>query len=120
MDAHRMALAALAHALKRRHNQPVNASATPLVSRRVVLLASFVQGIDLCATAITTGRYVQAAALLKQEMETLAAVEEVIQKQRRDGETPNVRHLQWGLGKLYGAMNAIAHVGRMKRLRHST
>lgn len=46
------------------------------VSARLPLLASFVQGIDLCEIAINEGLYTQAATLLKQELETIAAVNE--------------------------------------------
>ena len=96
-------------ALMRQNSRPGNTSEE--TSKRLLLLASFVQGIDLCESSISEGLYLQAAALLKQELETIAAIEEVKVGRRQDGRSPNVAYAPWSLGQLYGALNDAAHVG---------
>ena len=77
------------------------------------LTAQFVQGIDICETSISEGLYSQAAALLKQELETLAAVDEFENDRRKDGKTPNVGNgIMRDFGPIYGDLNNIAHVSR--------
>ena len=72
------------------------------------LTAQFIQGIDVCETAISEGLYSQAAALLKQEMETIEAVHEYETGQRRDRTTPRLNLLR-GFGRAYGEFNNYAH-----------
>ena len=67
--------------LKRRNLQP--GSTSPEVSAGLKLVASFFQGVDITETAISEGLYGQAAALLRQELETIAALEEVELGRRR-------------------------------------
>src|SRR5690606_9366703 len=86
------------------------------ISERLTLYASFIQGIDITETAVTEGLYAQASALLKQEMETVAAMNELVSGARRDGRTPNVRHLMWQMGVHYGRINDLVHVGRRSML----
>lgn len=75
------------------------------------LTAQFLQGIDICETSISEGLYSQAAALLKQELETLAAIDEFETGRRSDGRTPNVGNgVMRGFGPIYGDLNNIAHV----------
>lgn len=78
------------------------------VEGRMSLTAQFVQGIDVCETAISEGLYAQAAALLKQEMETIEAVHEYETGQRRDRKTPKLNLLS-GFGRAYGEFNKYAH-----------
>lgn len=85
---------------------------SPEISHRLLLLSSFVQGIDLCESAASEGLYLQAAALAKQELETIAAIEELKQGRRQEGRTPNVAYAPWSLGTLYGVLNDAAHVGK--------
>ena len=80
------------------------------LAQRLSLTASFVQGIDTCETAISEGFYVPATALLKQEMETIAAVHEVRNKSRKSGATPNIK-IFGDLAVVYGDLNKVAHVG---------
>ena len=83
------------------------------IEGRMSLTAQFVQGVDICETAISEGLYSQAAALLKQELETLAAVYEFEQGRRRDGMTPNIGNGGMrGFVPTYGDLNNIAHVSR--------
>jgi hypothetical protein len=87
------------------------------ISDRLSLYASFIQGIEFVETAITEGLYVQAATLLKQQMETVAAMNELAKGTRQDGRTPNVKHLLWQMNRHYDSINDAAHVGKRDLLR---
>lgn len=110
LEAHALLTGTLHLALMRQNGRPGKTSDE--ISQRLLLLASFVQGIDLCESAVSEGFYLQAAALLKQELETISAIEELKQGRRRDGRTPNVAYAPWSLGTLYGVLNDAAHVGK--------
>ena len=81
------------------------------VDGRMHLIAQYIQGIELSYTSIVEGLYAQAANLQKQQIETIAALEEYETGSRRDGKTPNVRQyrLPSGFGRQYGALNRAAH-----------
>ncbi|MCA3502626.1 MAG: hypothetical protein IOD05_05095 [Rhodobacter sp.] len=73
----------------------------------------FIQGVDICEASIAEGLYSQAAALLKQELETLAAVDEYEHDRRRDGRTPNIGNgAMRAFGPIYGDLNSISHVSQ--------
>lgn len=110
LEAHALMTGTLHRAFLRKNGVP--GKTTEQVSQRLLLLASFVHGIDLCETSISEGLYIQAAALLKQELETISAIEEVKGGKRKDGKTPNVAYAPWSLGLLYRALNDAAHVGK--------
>ena len=77
---------------------------------RMHLIAQFIQGVDLAFIAIIDGLYAQAAALQKQQLESIAALGEYTAGARADGKTPNVRYAgQRGFGRMYGELNDIAH-----------
>ncbi len=77
------------------------------------LTAQFIQGVDVCETSISEGLYSQAAALLKQQLETVTAIDEFEQGKRREGKTPNVGNSEFrAFGPIYGDLNDIAHVAR--------
>ena len=106
--AHEAALSAISSMVDRVadikfEEQPKN------VEGRMSLTAQFIQGIDICETAISEGLYSQAAALLKQEMETIEAVNDYETGQRRDKKTPRLNLLS-GFGRIYGEFNNYAHV----------
>lgn len=108
LEAH-MLLTGAVRSMVARQNGKVGKTSEQL-SKRLLLIASFVQGIDLTETSVSEGLYLQAAALLKQELETIAALAEVREGKRVDQRTPNVGVVPWSLGQLYGALNAAAHV----------
>jgi len=108
LDAHMLLTGVIQSALRRKSLVPGKPSEP--TAHRLLLIASFVQGIDLCETAITEGFYFQAAALLKQELETVAAISEAKSGVRANRRTPNVSHVPWSLGQLYGVLNNAAHV----------
>jgi hypothetical protein len=106
-DAHWLSTSVVANAIWAVSGKP--GKSDPDLALLLSLSASFIQGIDICETAISEGLYVSATALLKQEMETIAAIHEVRNKTRKSGSTPNVRSLR-GLSVLYGDLNKVAHV----------
>jgi hypothetical protein len=108
LDAHLSATACIGSLLLKMNLKPGESNES--ISGRLSLIASFVQGIDLCETSISEGLYAQAANLLKQELETIAAIEEFIIGNRKDGKTPNVRFVKWDMGRVYGELNKVAHV----------
>ena len=111
LSAHEFALSAIFSAITRfsgRRFEPRGAS----VEGRMSLTAQFLQGVEHCETAISEGLYSQAAALLKQEMETIEAMHEFVQGTRREGRTPRIGGRLPGWGPIYGDMNALAHVSR--------
>jgi len=82
------------------------------ISNRLSLIASFIQGIDICEVSISEAMYIQAAAILKQEIETISAILECLNKNRVEGNTPQVGLLPLPMRINYGRLNDIAHVGK--------
>jgi hypothetical protein len=76
---------------------------------RRVLFASFVVGIPLCERAIEEGRYLQALALLRQEMETVAQIIKSHARTREKGKTATVALLGKDIARAYGDLSAAAH-----------
>ena len=67
-------------------------------------------GINLSYLAIVDGLYPQAANLQKQQIETLARLEEITADTHREGKPPNVNQKSLpGLGCAYGKLNDAAH-----------
>lgn len=114
LDAHLSATTCIGSLLLKMNLRPGESNES--ISGRLSLIASFIQGIDLCETTISEGLYAQAANLLKQELETIAAIEEFIIGNRKDGKTPNVRFVNWDMGRIYGELNKVAHVSERKVL----
>jgi hypothetical protein len=112
IDAHQFAFSAVASMIERfsgKHFEQQSKS----IEGRMTLTAQFIQGIDICETSISEGAYSQAAALLKQELETLAAIDEFENDRRKDGKTPNIGNgITRGFGPIYDDLNNIAHVSR--------
>ena len=109
--AHEFALGAVYRAIDRFSGRKFDPRG-PSVEGRMSLTAQFLQGVEVCETAISEGLYSQAAALLKQEMETIEAMHEFVQGSRREGRTPRIGGRLAGWGPIYGDMNALAHVSR--------
>ena len=108
LRAHWLALSVIANATSAVSSKPGKSDTS--LAQMLSLSASFIQGIDICEFAISEGLYFSASALLKQEMETIAAIREVRSKVRKSGITPNVRSFG-EFAVLYGDLNKLAHVG---------
>lgn len=112
IDAHQLAFSAIASMVTRFSSKRFEKQSNS-IEGRMSLIAQFVQGIEICETSISEGLYSQAATLLKQELETLAAIDEFEKDCRRDGSTPKIgMGITQGFGPVYGDLNNIAHVSR--------
>ena len=108
VHAHNLVFGVIAAELERHAKQ--GAEVDESAKRRLFLTAAFIQGISLCEQTIAEGLYGQAGALLRQEIECLAAIKENTKKKRKDGRTPNVVMSPWKMGKKYGELSDIAHL----------
>ena len=117
LDAHCLAVGVIASATGAVSRKPGKTNAA--ISQILSLTSSFIQGIDICESAISEGFYVSATALLKQEMEAVAAICEVRAKARKSGATPNVKYFG-KLAVVYGDLNRVAHVSDTDLMHHLT
>lgn len=118
VDAHMLITGVLAAALLRVNGKisPI----TPTSGELDALFASFIIGIDLCEHTIAEGRYLQAGALLRQEMETLAQLKAVRVGKRNETKSPNVAVLNESIRRLYGSLSSAAHVSTHDIVRAAT
>ena len=86
------------------------------IQEKLVLIASYTQGVSLTERMISGGQYIKAAAALKQELETVVRLEEVRAGVAKKGKTPNMKHAPPGGKKAYGLLNSIAHPSRLEFL----
>ena len=118
VDAHLLIMGVLASGLLR-----IDGKITPVTStaeERDALFASFIIGLVVCENTIVEGRYLQALALLRQEMETLAQLKAVREGTRRRNQPPNVKILDKSLARMYGELSAAAHVSNHDMIRSAT
>jgi hypothetical protein len=76
--------------------------------------------MDLCERSIEEGRYLQAHALLRQEMETLAQLKAVRRGSRNESRSPNISVLEQSLRRMYGELSSAAHVSDHHIVRQAT
>lgn len=69
----------------------------------------FMHGVDLCEIAIAEGLYGQAAALVRQQMEIIGAIDEVTDGKRVPKKTPNIGSLSKELRSQYGGLSELTH-----------
>jgi hypothetical protein len=117
MGGHRLAWAATIGMLRRFEKKTVAVpkAKEAQLTHRVVLAISFLQGIRLCYEAIGKGLYVQAAALLRQEMETIAALVEArrtgrAQKIKGRGQQVGKGNIAWNMNRLHGGLSSATHL----------
>ena len=89
----------------------------PESSRREAVLTGYIVGLTLVEHAILSGYSAQAAALVRQELEAIAALEELRIGKRRDGKTPNIRDVPNVPGTVYGDLSKAAHFSDTSALR---
>ena len=117
-EAHLLIVGVLAAALFR-----VNAKVTKIPERgeeRDALFASIVIGLDLCEGAIAEGRYLQAAALVRQELETLAQLKILRSGRRYEGRAPKVGVLEESVRRLMDDLSAATHLSKADIVRSAT
>lgn len=86
-----------------------------ILHHRMVLVISFLQGISLCYETIGNGFYVQAAGLLRQEMETIAALVEArctgeVKKITGRGQQVGKGNIAWNMNRLHGPLSSATHL----------
>lgn len=86
------------------------------VSARMLQSAAFLQGMALCEQAIQDGLYVQGGALVRQEMEYIASMEESKQGTRKDNKTPDVNNVPYQLRKAYDQLSKMTHSSSLPML----
>jgi hypothetical protein len=119
LDARLLITGVLAAALLRIHGKIVPIDSTH--EERKALSASFVIGIEVCENAIVEGRYLQALALLRQEMETVARIKTVRFAKTNGERRPNIAVLgNSSLARLYGELSEAAHVSHHQIVRTAT
>ena len=86
----------------------------PEKSEALGLIAAFAQGTLATESLISEGQYIKSAAALKQDLEILARLGEIREGARHQGtkHVPNMRFAPAGAGRIYGDLNAIAHVSK--------
>ena len=85
-------------------------------NRIEAILAGFIVGLTLVEHAIVGGYTAQAAALVRQELEAIAALEEIKVGRRIEGKTPNVGRLPNIPGRVYSDLSALTHFSRSSAL----
>lgn len=117
LGAHRSVWAGAIGMLRRFEKKSVKVSQDreALLHHRMVLSVSFLQGISLCYDAIGNGLYVQAAALLRQEMETIAALVDTrssgeVKKITGRGQQVGKGNLSWQMNRLHGGLSSATHL----------
>lgn len=118
LDAHLLICGVLATGMLRTNGKIVRA--TDATEERSALFASYFIGMDLCERAIEEGRYLQAHALLRQEMETLAQLKAVSRDTRNEGRSPDVAVLEESLRRTYSELSSAAHVSKHNIVRQAT
>lgn len=110
IDAHLIVTGVLASGLLRINGAIVEGD--KIAFERDALFAAFVIGLEPCETAIAEARYLQAHAMLRQELEILAQLKAVRANRRKLNGAPNIAVLEQSLARLYGGLSAAAHVSR--------
>jgi hypothetical protein len=118
LDAHLLIVGVLATGMLRVNGKIVEATDTS--EQCGALFAAYFIGMDLCERAIEEGRYLQAHALLRQEMETLAQLKAVRRGSRNEKRPPNVAVLEQSIRRMYGELSSAAHVSEHHVVRQAT
>ena len=85
--------------------------------RADAILTGFIVGLTLVEHSILGGFGAQAAALVRQEFEAVAALEELRIGSRREGRTPNIRHVPSVPGTVYSDLSKATHFSDTAALR---
>lgn len=110
IDAHLLVTGVLAGGLLRINGTVVEGDQTAF--ERDALFAAFVIGMEPCETAIAEARYLQAHAMLRQELDILAQLKAVRANRRKLNGAANIAALEQSLARLYGGLSAAAHVSQ--------
>jgi hypothetical protein len=87
--------------------------------RRAAIHVAVVQGIHVVEYCLSTGSYVQAGTLIRQEMEAVDGLRGIRQGIQKDGSTPRLKALRH-LGRAYTEVTGLAHLSMHDLLAHVT
>jgi hypothetical protein len=118
IDAHLLVTGVLASGMLRINGAVVEGDQTAF--ERDALFAAFVIGLEPCERAIAEARYLQAHAMLRQELEILAQLKAVRANRRKLNGAPNIAVLEQSLARLYGGLSAAAHVSQHDLVQSAT
>ena len=90
---------------------------SPDSSRREAILSGYTVGLTLVEHAILSGYTAQAASLVRQELEAIAALVELAKGVRKERKVPNICHVPSVPGKVYGDLSKLAHFSDTPALR---
>jgi hypothetical protein len=93
---------------------------TSTSAKRDSILAGYMVGLTLMEHAILGGYNAQAAALVRQELEAIAALQEIRLGSRNERRTPYIRHVPSVPTRLYGDLSNAAHFSHSATLRAIT
>lgn len=104
-------------ALAARQSDGLISKVTAGPDRRGAVIAAFIVGLAVVEDAILDGFNPQAAALVRQELEAIAALEEIRRGRRVEKQAPNVRMVEALDGRIYGNLSDAAHLSHHETLR---
>jgi len=81
----------------------------PKIEQILHLISTYIQGFGVTEDLIFAGQYTKVSALIKQEYEILARINEIKKEKAKIGETPNVKFAPKGSQRIYGELNKISH-----------
>jgi hypothetical protein len=82
------------------------------ISDKILLIASFLQGVQVSKDLILRGQYIKAAAALKQDFELMTRLRSINKGNNKYGLQPNAANAPDGLRFIYGLANDIAHISK--------
>jgi hypothetical protein len=95
----------------------VPGQSTKKTSEKIVLVASFLQGVQVSKDLILRGQYIKAAAALKQDFEFMTRLKSINKGNSKYGVQPNAVNAPEGLRFIYGHANDIAHISKVDVLK---
>ncbi len=105
LTAHMLAVGAIGTVLSRKESESVEVASDS--QQQIVLISSFIQGINIVDCSISEGYYIQATVLVRQELETILALEELNQSKTVAKGGSEIIHLPRTLAKLFGDLSDI-------------
>lgn len=111
--AHEALVSAIALCLKRfggkKWPEAIDEDVADKTAQVAQLSMHFMHGVDLCEIAIAEGVYGQAAAMMRQQMEIIGAIDEVWAGKRVPKLTPKIGTLSEQIRSQYGGLSELTH-----------
>lgn len=105
LTAHMFAVGTIATVMSRKEILGVKVGGD--LQQQTAFISSFIQGINIVDSSISEGHYNQAAALIRQELETIVALEDLNQGKAVASEAEKTVRVPQSLVKLFGDLSNI-------------